>query len=82
MIEYKDYISFIILGQEVNLISDETSYGRNTVAEISDTYWYLGDEFPSVAAAILAWQESSNCELSSEELNQVLIDNNLKSSAI
>jgi len=82
MIVYKDYSTFIIMGQEINLISDETDYGRNTVAEMSEAYHYLGDEYPSVAAAILAWQELSGRELTSDELHQVLVDNQLTSGAI
>ena len=83
MIVYKDYHStFIILGQEINLISDETDYGRNTVAEISDIYHHLGNEYPSIASAILAWQEVNGRELTSEELHQTLVDNQLTSGAI
>jgi hypothetical protein len=82
MIVYKDYSTFIVLGQEVNIISDETDYGRNTVAEMSDNYWYLGNEYPCVAAAILAWQEMNARELTSEELRQVLVDNQLTSITI
>ena len=79
MIVYKDYLVFSILGEEVNLISDETDYGRNTVAEVSDSYHYLGNEYPNIAAAILVWQDIHGRELTSEELRQVLIVNNLMS---
>ena len=82
MIEYKDYISFNILGHEVNVISDETAMGRNTVVEIDNSFYYMGDEYPTVSTAIFAWQEFKNCELNSEELRQVLIDNDIISSAV
>jgi hypothetical protein len=39
MIVYKNYVTFTILGEEIILYSDdETSYGRNTVAEINGNY--------------------------------------------
>ena len=79
MIVYKDYVTFIVMGQEINIISDETDYGRNTVAEIGDSFHYLGDEYPTISSAIFAWQEVNNKELSSGELRQVMVDNNLLS---
>jgi hypothetical protein len=83
MIVYKDYLTFTVMGEEINLFSDEdTDYGRNTVAEINGGFHYLGDEPPGVSAAIFAWQEVYNRELSSEELHQVLVDNHLISEAI
>jgi hypothetical protein len=82
MIVYKDYITFIILGDEVNLISNETSYGRSTVAEINNKYYYLDDEVPLISTALFAWQELNNKQLNSEELHQVMVDNNLISEAV
>lgn len=82
MIVYKDYVTFVILGEEINLISDETDYGRNTVAEINGGFHYLGDEPANVASAVFAWQEVYGRDLSPEELRQILIDNHLISSAI
>jgi hypothetical protein len=82
MIVYKDYVTFIILGEEINLISDETDYGRNTVAEINGGFHYLGDEPTNVASAVFAWQEVYGRDLSPEELRQVMVDNHLISSAI
>jgi hypothetical protein len=82
MIVYKDYVTFQVMGQEINLISDETDYGRNTVAEMSDRYHYLGDEIPNIAAAIFAWQETNGRDLTEEELRQAMIDNGLISAAI
>jgi hypothetical protein len=80
MIVYKDYLSFQVLGQEINLISDETDYGRNTVAEIAERYYYLGDEYPNVVAAVMLWQEINERDVTPEELHQIMIDNNLPSS--
>lgn len=82
MLVYKDHITFTIMEKEINLISDETVYGRNTVAEIDDQYYYLNDEFPSIATAIFAWQEVNGRDLTSDELHQVMIDNHLISAGI
>lgn len=82
MIVYKDYVTFVVLGQEINLISDELDTGRNTVAEINEKYYYLGNEYPNVSAAIFAWQDAFERELSGDELRQTLIDNKLLSEAI
>lgn len=73
----KDYITFFVLGQEINLISDECYFGRNTVAEINNLYYYLGNEQATISAAILAWQISNNRELLDGELRQVMIDNHI-----
>lgn len=82
MIVYKDYVTFIILGEEINLISSETAYGRSTIAEINDEYHYLDNELPSIAAAVFAWQELNDRDLSNEKLSQVMEDNKLISQAI
>lgn len=78
---YTDYQVFKILGEEVNIISDETAYGRNTVVEMNKVFHYMGDEFPGVAAAIYAWQEVNGRDLTNEELHQILEDNKLLSQA-
>lgn len=78
---YTDYQVFKILGEEVNIISDETAYGRNTVVEMKKVFHYMGDEFPGVAAAIYAWQEVNGRDLTNEELHQILEDNKLLSQA-
>lgn len=82
MIVYNDYVTFKVLDKEVNLITDELYFGRNTVAEVDGKIHYLGNEIANVAAAIFAWQESNGRDLSNEELRQVLFDNNLLSEAI
>jgi hypothetical protein len=82
MIVYKDYVVFTILGEEVLLYSDETSYGRNTVAEIDDEYYYLGAEPLSIGTAIIAWQDYYDKLLTDEEFRKVMVDNQLVSEAI
>jgi hypothetical protein len=71
-----------VLEKEVVLISDDMGYGINTVAEIDNNYYYLGNETPNILAAVLAWQEFSGRDLSEVEMNQVLNVNNLLSGAI
>lgn len=82
MIVYKDYVTFTVMGKEINLISNETAYGRSTVAELESQYHYMDDEPPNVATAIFAWQEVNGRDLTSEEIRQVMIDNKLISEAI
>jgi hypothetical protein len=82
MIVRKDCITFQVMGQEINLYSEELEYGRSTVAEMGNYYHYLGDEIPGIAAAIYAWQEANNRELSNEELRQIMLDNHLISEGI
>lgn len=82
MIVYSNYQVFRILDEEVNIISDDTAYGRNTVVEINKVFHHMGDEFPGVAAAIYAWQEVNGRDLSTEELHRILEDNKLLSKAI
>ena len=82
MIVYNNCQVFKILDEEVNIISDETAYGRNTVVEIDKIFHHMGDEFPGVAAAIYAWQEVKGRDLTNEELHQILEDNKLLSKAI
>ena len=76
MLVYKNYITFSILKDQVNLISNETDYGTSTVAEIKDVYYYLGDMEPTLGAALIAWQ-SLNKDLSNEELEKVINQNSL-----
>jgi hypothetical protein len=82
MIIYKDYVTFTILGKDINLISEEFDTYRNTVAEIDNKYYYVGNEYPSMATAILVWQELNGKDLSNEELHQAMVDNNLISGAV
>lgn len=82
MFVYKDYATFTVLGAKIHIISDETSYGLNTVAEINNHYHYLGNEHPNIAAAIFAWQEVNGRDLTTEELRQVMVDNHLLSQGV
>jgi hypothetical protein len=78
----KSYMKFKVMGEDLAIISDETAYGKNTVVEIKNRYYYMGDEPSNVATAIFAWQEVNGRELTSEELRQVMVDNHFVSDAI
>lgn len=82
MIVYKDCVSFSILGTEVVLYSETLEHGINTVAEVGTTKHYLGHEQPTIAAALLAWQQVNGRELTDDEFKKVLLDNNLFSDAV
>jgi hypothetical protein len=71
----KNYLEYNILNNEVFIVSDETDYGRNTIAILPTQYYYLGDEAPNLFTAIFAYQESANYELTQDELTQVMTDN-------
>jgi len=82
MIVYKDCVVFNIIGEEILLYSSETSAGLSTVAEIGGDYHYLDSELPTIAAAIFAWQELNDITLTTEEIQQIMADNNLTSQAV
>jgi hypothetical protein len=83
MIVHKAYVTFNVLGQDINIYSEELDRCRSTVAEVGSGYFHhLGDEQPTISAAVFAWQDVNGRDLSSDELRQVLIDNRLTSQAI
>jgi hypothetical protein len=82
MIVRNDCKTFIVLGQEVYLYSEELESGRSTVAEINGYFHYLDTEYPTISSAIFTWQDVNKRELTNEELRQVMIDNHLMSAAI
>ena len=79
---YKDYKTFTVLGKEINMISDQTSYGRNTIAEVEGNLFYLGEEPPSLENAMVVWQDIHNRDLTLDELDKVLADNEIALDAI
>jgi hypothetical protein len=82
MIVRNDCVSFKVMGQTINLYSEDFGYSLSTVADMGDHFHYLGNEHPNVTAAIFAWQEVNGRDLTNEELRQVLVENNLLSAAI
>lgn len=83
-IVFKDsnYIIFNVLGDEIGMIFDQTDYGRNTIAEVNGIFYYLGDEPPNLESAMFVWQDIYDRDLSVEELDKVLSDNNIALDAI
>ena len=82
MMVYKDCVVFNIIGEDIYLYSNETSSGLSTVAEIGDEFHYLDSELPTIAAAIFAWQELNDITLTTEEIQQIMADNQLISQAV
>lgn len=77
MIVYEDYVTFMVMGKKVILITEDMFHSYNTVAEIDDEFHYLGNEPPTIASAIFAWQEMNDRYLTEDELRQVMTDNHL-----
>lgn len=79
---FRDYISFNILEQPVHLISNETCYGQQTVAEVNEQHFYLGHADWTLSTAILVFERVYGRELTKEEVSQVLRDNNFTSQGV
>ena len=77
MILYKDYIRFIINSDIINVISDETSYGTNTVIEYDAKYFYLGNKIGNLNTVVDLYQKIKNINFSQEELDSIYKDNNI-----
>jgi hypothetical protein len=75
------YAKFDILGQVVELFRDETAYGFMTVAVMNDVHYQLGDKPTTLQVAIDFWQKERRT-ISTQEMEQILEANNLKSSAV
>lgn len=75
---YENLIKFNILGEELQLVSEEESihYSRNTVAIYNNKNYYLGDEYANLLAAIIAYQEIKGVVLTEEQMSEVIIENN------
>jgi hypothetical protein len=95
MKEFTYFQPFTILGDRVGVLCCDTDYGMACVADIGGFTHYLGvlqyyremgvlrkdaDDCPSVALAILAWQQFKNRFLTDEEYEKVLKDNNIDAS--
>lgn len=73
---YKSYDTFNIKEKEIIMITDEVDGIHNTVVEIDNVFYYLENEYPSILAAIFAWEYSTKELLSKDDLKQIL-DNNI-----
>ena len=77
MIVYHSCANFKVLESQINLYSEKMDYGYNTVAEVDDKLYYLGNELPNITTAIFAWEYINNRLLTKEELRQVLLEHNV-----
>jgi hypothetical protein len=76
MENYSEFQTFSVLGQEVFIFcEEETAYGKNTVAEINNQLFYLGNIEPDITAAILAYQGVTGKYLSDSEFDLTLKQN-------
>lgn len=78
MVEYEGGLIFNILGTTIILYSEELDTGLNTVANIENDYFYLGDQLPNIETVVCLWEQLNNRLLTHQELDQVMIDNRLK----
>jgi hypothetical protein len=74
MIIYNNSISFKVLDQEITLISDDSSYGRVTFAEVDNKFIYLGNVNPDIQTAISLWEKINKRSLLKEEIIDVTIE--------
>jgi hypothetical protein len=72
---YRDYTTFNVLGEELNIFSSETEYGRSTVVELNGEFYYLGDEPADLETALFAWQDMHNKTLTLEEFEEIINTN-------
>lgn len=72
---FDDVTYFKVFDNDVGLISTETSYGWQTVADFGGTYYYMDDQLITLETAINAWQEYYDIELTQGEIEYILIEN-------
>ncbi len=75
-------ISYHMLGEIMELVSDQTSYGLSTVALFRGKTHYLGDEEPNVVSAIHVYESVNNMDLNEDQMAQITLDNYLISNPI
>jgi hypothetical protein len=74
--------SYIFFDDLIELVSDDTDYGLNTVAFYKGQRFYLGDEEPTIVSAIHVYETANDCNLSEEQMSQITKDNYLISCPI
>lgn len=82
MNEYNDIKIYQIKDTQVGMFSSETAYGWQTIAEVNQQYYYLGDQLFNIATAIVLWENLNNVILNPEEVEKVMLDNSMKSFAV
>jgi hypothetical protein len=78
---YKNYLSFLICGERINLFSEKIEGNRYTIVEYSGIYNHIGDEPLGLSTAIIFYEQFHNINLNDEEMRQILIDNGVISEA-
>lgn len=82
MNEYNDIKTYQIKDALIGIFASQTAYGWHTIAEVDQQYHYLGDQLSNIATAIALWEDINDTKLSQIEVEQVMIDNSLKSFAV
>lgn len=75
MIVVDTTLKYKIQGTEISLFNSETAYGFHTCAEVKDEYYYLGDVSLLIETAVNCWQYINGRMLSSEELHEIMVEN-------
>lgn len=70
-----DVTYFKVFDNDIGLISTETCYGWQTIADFGGNYYYMGDQLVMLETAINAWQEYYDIQLTQGEIEYVLIEN-------
>jgi hypothetical protein len=83
MFVYKNYETFDVLGEKINIFSTENEYGLNTVIEFGDAhfgegfYYHIGNKPVNIESALSGWQSFYQTPLSKDEYEFILNDNSL-----
>lgn len=78
LVLHKDYITFNVLGDEVNIIYDPYSDQEFTFAEINERIYYLGNRPPTIESAIFAWEKVYETTLTADQITQIINNNPTK----
>ncbi len=66
---------YYVLSSKIDLFSNETEHGWQTVADIDNHYTYLDNRDVSLDTAIYVWEFLNNRLLTAHELRQIKKDN-------
>jgi hypothetical protein len=74
---YDDCAKFKVENTLVKLYSDNTCYGKNTVAmfDVSPETIYLGDADPTIVAAIDAYEKLFSVVLTEDQIEKTMLTN-------
>lgn len=77
LLVYKNYIRYSIFNDIVNVISDDTSYGVNTIIEYNSKYFHIGEKLPTLFNVIDFIEFNNNCQFSDDEVDQLFENNSI-----